>query len=138
MSAVLGVSCHYHDAAAALLRDGVLVAAAQEERFSRRKGDAGCAIHLDAELRFPHSVGLLYSAFTQFLGFEVNEGEYKVMGLAAYGEPRFRGALDRVVRVHDDGSIELALEYFDFLTSLEQMFSPRLVELLGVEPHAPE
>jgi carbamoyltransferase len=267
VSVVLGVSCHYHDAAAALLHDGVPVAAAQEERFSRRKGDSGVPYHaiafcrdagrlepgdidyvafyekpllklqrtlatirrtwpgsaavagvslrnwmrsrlwirdtlsrttgvppervlfvrhheshaasaalcspfdesavltidgvgewttagvgsattprsgggapsirLDRELRFPHSVGLLYSAFTQFLGFEVNEGEYKVMGLAAYGEPRYRSELDRVVRVYDDGSIELALEYFDFLASLERMYSPRLSDLLGVPPREP-
>jgi carbamoyltransferase len=268
VTVVLGVSCHYHDAAAALLQDGALVAAAQEERFSRRKGDARIpvraidfclrnaglepgdvdyvsfyekpllklqrtlatmrqswpgsarvaraslrnwvgsrlwirdslsraagippdrvlfirhheshaasaalcspfdesavltidgvgewttatvgtattprtgggpsAIQLDSELRFPHSVGLLYSAFTQFLGFEVNEGEYKVMGLAAYGEPRFRDKLDRVVRVYDDGSIELALEHFDFLSSLDHMFSPKLVDLLGVPPREPD
>jgi carbamoyltransferase len=264
MSVVLGVSCHYHDAAAALLLDGALVAAAQEERFSRAKGDAvvpthairfcldaaglepgavdyvafyekpllklqrtlttirqtwpgsahvakvslgnwmrsrlwirdslsraagvppqrvlfvrhheshaasaalsapfdECAvltidgvgewttaaigvattprsgggassIRLNQELRFPHSVGLFYSAFTQYLGFEVNEGEYKVMGLAAYGEPRFRSLLDRVVHVHPDGSIELALEYFDFLISLDRMYSARLADLLGVPP----
>jgi carbamoyltransferase len=268
VSVVIGASCHYHDAAAALLHDGALVAAAQEERFSRQKGDArvparsiefclrqagleagdvdyvafyekpllklqrtlasirqawpgsghvakvsignwmrsrlwirdslsraagvppqrvlfvrhheshaasaalcspfdesavltidgvgewataaigsattprsgggACSIRLDSELRFPHSVGLMYSAFTQFLGFEVNEGEYKVMGLAAYGRPRFRPELDRVVRVHDDGSIELALEYFGFLTSLDRMFSPRLADLLGVPPREPD
>ncbi|MEA2474933.1 MAG: carbamoyltransferase [Thermoleophilaceae bacterium] len=267
MSVVLGVSCHYHDSAAALLHDGALVAGAQEERFSRRKGDARLPVHamrfcvdsagldagdvdyvafyekpllklertlasmrrawpasasvarasmsnwmrsrlwirdslsraagvppdrvlfvrhheshaasaalcapfdesavltidgvgewataaigrattprtgggassidLDLELRFPHSIGLFYSALTQFLGFEVNEGEYKVMGLAAYGEPRFRSAFDRVVRLHADGSVELALEYFGFLTSLERMFSPRLADLLGVQPREP-
>jgi carbamoyltransferase len=268
LSRVLGVSCHYHDAAAALVDDGALVAAAQEERFSRNKGDAGVparamafclesaglhpgdvdyvafyekplmklqrtlasmrqawpasagvakvsmanwarsrlwirdalsrsagvspdrvlfvrhheshaasaalaapfdesavltidgvgewttaaigtattprsgggasSVDLDVELRFPHSVGLLYSAFTQFLGFEVNEGEYKVMGLATYGEPRYRSELEKVVKVHGDGSVELALEYFGFLTSLDRMYSQKLVELMGVPPREPD
>lgn len=236
---VLGISAYFHDSAAALLRNGRIVAAAQEERFSREKGDArfprssvaycldegrltagqldrvifyekplakfdrlldtyrtvapdgwvsarealplwarqrldiagairqvlgsgftgdvlfadhheshaasaffpspfdsaailtldavgewaassigvgrGSQIELLKEMRFPHSVGMLYSAFTHYVGFKVNSGEYKLMGLAPYGEPRFADViLDEVVSVHEDGSIWLDMTYFDF------------------------
>ncbi len=71
------------------------------------------------EMRFPHSVGLLYSAFTYFTGFTVNEGEYKIMGLAPYGEPVYLQTIrDHLVEIHDDGSIELNLEYFEFVHGL--------------------
>lgn len=71
------------------------------------------------EMRFPHSVGLLYSAFTYFTGFTVNEGEYKIMGLAPYGEPTYLQTIrDHLVEIHDDGSIELNLEYFEFVHGL--------------------
>lgn len=258
---ILGLSCYYHDAAAALLEDGILVAAAQEERFSRRKHDpgfpghavafclrqAGCVaadldyvvfyekpflkferllttlvatvprsgrlfreamlawlgdklwlkqhiaervgvpsdrilfvehhlshaasalycspypeaalltvdgvgewttaalgrgtgawngagenrIVLDAELRFPHSLGLLYSAFTAFLGFEVNEGEYKVMGMAPYGEPRYLDRVRRVAHVYDDGSLHLDLSYFTFPYHTQRTFSRKFEALFG-------
>lgn len=250
----LGISCFYHDAAAAILRDGALVAAAEEERFSRRKHDNGyphqairfclreAGIHprdldhvvfyekpfvkferiikttlqtvprslrlfrnamgswlLDKlwiqeliradlgvprdrilfadhhqshaasafycspfeeaavltidgvgewssgtigwgkgtqlvqtdEIRFPHSLGLLYSAFTAFLGFEVNEGEYKVMGMAAYGSPRYVDKIRRIVRIYEDGSLWLDLRYFAFHRSVDQSFSRRFVDLFG-------
>lgn len=84
-----------------------------------------------AELRFPHSLGLLYGALTAYLGFEVNEGEYKVMGLAAYGEPRLRDELARTFTLHDDGSFELAPSYFAYDSGANVGFSPRLEELLG-------
>ncbi|XXX77378.1 carbamoyltransferase N-terminal domain-containing protein [Sorangium sp. So ce134] len=75
----------------------------------------GAELHLLEETRFPHSLGLLYSAFTQFTGFKVNSGEYKMMGLAPYGEPRY---VDRILRhlveIRDDGSIRLNLDYFTF------------------------
>jgi carbamoyltransferase len=258
---VLGISCFYHDAAAALVRDGVVVAAAEEERFSRRKHDprfprravdfclehagiaagdldyvvfyekplvkferilttalrsfprsyrsfgesmvtwldeklwikaviqkelgtlaerilftdhhtahaasaffcspfasaavltvdgvgewtttaAGTAtaawgeggrsaIDLARETRFPHSLGLLYSAFTAWLGFEVNEGEYKVMGMAPYGEPRYQDRVRRVVRVAEDGSFRLEMDYFAFHHSTEHTYSRRFVDLFG-------
>src|SRR5262249_2155166 len=68
------------------------------------------------EMRFPHSLGLLYSAFTQFTGFEVNEGEYKMMGLAPYGEPKYVDTiLEHLVDLKEDGSVELHLDYFAFL-----------------------
>ncbi len=258
---ILGISCHYHDAAAALLRDGMLVAAAQEERFTRKKNDprfpaqaiAFClrqaaitpedldyvvfyekpflkveriltsvlatfprslrvfreallvllkeklwikdrirqhlgippgrilfvehhlshaasaffcspfseaailtvdgvgewttaalghatadwdgngtnAIHLAQELRFPHSLGLLYSAFTAFLGFEVNEGEYKVMGMAPYGAPRYADKVARLVDLRDDGSFRLDLSYFSYHYHLERSFNRRFQEFFG-------
>ena len=79
----------------------------------------GSSIEMLKQQRFPHSVGLLYSAFTYFTGFRVNSGEYKVMGLAPYGEPRYVSAIrDHIVDVHDDGSIRLNLEYFEFVHGL--------------------
>ena len=264
---ILGLSCYYHDAAAVLLEDGVLVAAAQEERFSRRKHDPGFPAHavafclrqahlsaadldyvvfyekpfhkferllttlvatvprstrlfresmlvwlgdklwlkqhiadrvgvpgdrilfvehhlshaasalycsafpeaalltvdgvgewttaafgrgtaawdptaenrisLDAELRFPHSLGLLYSAFTAFLGFEVNEGEYKVMGMAPYGEPKYVERVQQVVHVYADGSLHLDLSYFTFPYHTRRTFSRRFEALFG-EPRDPK
>ena len=251
---VLGVSCYYHDAAAALLRDGVLVAAAEEERFSRVKHDyrfprnairfcldqAGiegkdldyvvffekpfrkfdrilmtalqtyphswkvfresmiswmtdklwigttlqselglsnkkvlfCEHHLShaasaylcspfdeaailtvdgvgewvtttcgigrgneiqilKQIAFPHSIGLLYSAFTAFLGFEVNEGEYKVMGMAPYGVPRYVDEVWKVVQQNHDGSFSLDMDYFCFHHSTDQTFNRRFVALFG-------
>ncbi|MBI3126063.1 MAG: carbamoyltransferase [Candidatus Tectomicrobia bacterium] len=257
---ILGISCFYHDAAAALLRDGVLVAAAEEERFSRVKHDFGypalaaefCMrkagiragdldyvvfyekpflkferilltvlqtyprslkvfreaminwfgdklwvkgiIHkrlgvplekilfvehhlshaasayfvspfeeaavltvdgvgewttttlgrargneliLENEQRFPHSLGLLYSAFTAYLGFEVNEGEYKVMGMAPYGQPKYVEEVWKTVQRHGEGAFSLDMDYFAFHRSTTQSFSPKLVELLG-PPRRPD
>src|SRR6266581_7799337 len=251
---ILGISCFYHDSAAALLQDGLLVAAAEEERFSRIKHDFGfprqsidfcleqgkiraqdldfvvyyelpflkferilttClqtfprsyavfresmitwlteklwvknlitdrlqirpervlmiehhASHaasafyaspfeqaailtvvgvgewataafgvgkgnrltLEGELRFPHSLGLLYSAFTAFLGFEVNEGEYKVMGMAPYGTPRYLDKVWKVVQQNDDGSFSLDMSYFCFHHSANRMYNRRFVDLFG-------
>ncbi len=257
---ILGISAYYHDSAACLLRDGVLVAAAQEERFTRRKHDAAfptqaiayrlheagitarelglvafyekpflkferiletflsvaprglapflqavplwikkrlwmkdeirrvldydgplicpehhrahagaaffpspfreaailtmdgvgewsttsygvgrdAAIELQAELRFPHSLGLLYSAFTYYLGFRVNSGEYKVMGLAPYGEPRYTAAiLDHLVELHDDGSLALNMDYFNYCVGMT-MTNTRFAQLFGGPPRTPE
>jgi carbamoyltransferase len=251
---ILGVSCYFHDAAAAVLRDGVLVAAAEEERFSRKKHDpdfparaidfclerAGLrasdldwvvlfekpflkfqrlllstmqtfprshkvfreamvawfgdklwvkhhlqrhlgvppekvlfsehhvshassaffcspfeeaailtvdgvgewttaslgvgrenSITLLEEMRFPHSLGLLYSAFTAFLGFEVNEGEYKVMGMAPFGEPRHVDKVAKLIRVSDDGSFELDMDYFCFHFSPTRTYNDRFERLFG-------
>jgi carbamoyltransferase len=251
---ILGVSCYYHDAAAVLLRDGVLVAAAEEERFTRVKHDFGfptnairfcldeagvqgsdldyvvffekpfrkldrilmtslqmypqswrvfresmiswmidklwvettlqselniskekilfsehhlshaasaflCSpfdeaailtvdgvgewvtatygvgrgnnIRLLKQIEFPHSIGLLYSAFTAFLGFEVNEGEYKVMGMAPYGKPRFVDKVWKLVRQNRDGSFSLDMDYFCFHYSTTQTYSHKFVELFG-------
>jgi carbamoyltransferase len=71
------------------------------------------------EIHFPHSLGLLYSAFTYFLGFKVNSGEYKVMGLAPYGEPKFKNIiLDKLIDVKEDGSFRLNMDYFNYATGL--------------------
>jgi len=257
---ILGISCYYHDAAAVLLRDGQLIAAAEEERFSRIKHDyefpknainycleeggikgqdldyvvyfekpfrkldrilasslqaypkawkvfresmitwltdklwvgstieseigvsqdkilfsdhhlshaasaylcspfdesailtvdgvgewitatygvgKGTEIKLLKQMDFPHSVGLLYSAFTAFLGFQVNEGEYKVMGMAPYGQPRYLDKVWKVVRQNSDGSFALDMDYFCFHHSTDKTFSGRFVELFG-EPRLPE
>jgi carbamoyltransferase len=79
----------------------------------------GAGLSMIREMRFPHSVGLLYSAFTYFTGFKVNEGEYKIMGLAPYGEPTYVKAIrDHIVDIHEDGSIKLNLDYFEFVHGL--------------------
>ncbi|MBI4542319.1 MAG: carbamoyltransferase [Gemmatimonadetes bacterium] len=257
---VLGLSAYYHDSAACLLLDGAIVAAAQEERFSRIKGDAGfpsraveyclkaggitaadlafvgfydkpllkferiletylavapagfrsfraagpvwlkeklyldrvlrealayegellyaehheshaasaffpspfeeaailtldgvgewatasCGVgrghdvELFKELHWPDSLGLLYSAFTYYTGFKVNSGEYKVMGLAPYGEPRFVDVIYReLLDLREDGSFSLNQAYFDYLTSLT-MTGAAFDELFGGPPRAPE
>ncbi len=251
---ILGISCYYHDAAAALLRDGLLVAAAEEERFTRIKHDfsfpknairfcletgsirgsdldyvvffekpfrkldrilatvlqtyprswrvfresmitwildklwiastleselgiskqkvlfsehhlshaasaylcspfeeaailtidgvgewvtasygtgRGNDIQLKKQIEFPHSLGLLYSAFTAFLGFEVNEGEYKVMGMAPYGQPRYVDKVWKLVHQNDDGSFSLDMDYFCFHYSTDRTFNGRFVKLFG-------
>lgn len=97
-------------------------------------GEGPSSLELRRELRFPHSVGLLYSAFTEFLGFEVNDGEYKVMGLAAYGRPRHADRLARVARLYEDGSVWLDMRYFSYHRSTRTGFDPRLPGLLGVPP----
>jgi len=260
MSTILGLSAFYHDSSAALVRDGVLIAAAEEERFSRKKHDhdfpslavdfclrqagigiqdvdyivfyekpftkferifqtslgtfprgvavfraamqtwlldklwikaiireklnidrdrimfcdhhlshaassfycspfekaavltvdgvgewtttakgvaAGNEIHLQNEMRFPHSLGLLYSAFTAFLGFEVNEGEYKVMGMAPYGEPKYLDKVWQLMDLAEDGSFHLKMEYFKYPYSLKNTYNRNFVKLFG-KPRTPE
>jgi carbamoyltransferase len=261
---VLGISAFYHDAAAALVRDGVIVAAAQEERFTRKKHDEGFPVHaityclraggierdgidavvfydkpiatfvrllrtyfsvgprgyasfrqampiwirnklwipyqierglndlgyqapdvwfvehheshaasaffpspfesaavltfdgvgewttssigvgrgnritLERQLYYPNSLGLLYSAFTYFCGFRVNSGEYKLMGLAPYGEPRYvQRILDHLVDLRDDGSFRMNMRYFGFLGGLA-MTNGRFEELFDGPPRQPE
>ena len=258
---ILGISCFYHDAAAALLRDGQLIAAAEEERFTRVKHDfdfpenairfcldyagisgkdldyvvfyekpfpkferilmttfqtfprswnvfreamltwlsdklwvkntirnkvgtenerilfgehhlshaasafypspfeeaailtadgvgewatttmgigKGTDIKLLKEIRFPHSLGLLYSAFTAFLGFQVNEGEYKVMGMAPYGKPLYVEKIcDNLVEVADDGSFRVNMDYFSYHYSDKKMVNSRFEALFG-KPRVPE
>ncbi|MDI6759785.1 MAG: carbamoyltransferase [Candidatus Brocadiaceae bacterium] len=88
-------------------------------------------IKLLKEMRFPHSLGLLYSTFTAFLGFEVNEGEYKVMGMAPYGEPRYLDKVYKLLRVADDGSFWLDMQYFSYHYSPDQTFNGNFVKLFG-------
>jgi len=100
-----------YESAAVLTIDGVGEWATAT--IGKAKGDE---LELIKEMHFPHSLGLLYSAFTQFTGFKVNSGEYKMMGLAPYGQPRFVDAiLQHLVTIKEDGSILLNMEYFDFL-----------------------
>ena len=255
---ILGISAHYHDAACCLLRDGELIAAAEEERFSREKHDprmpwrafrfcleqggitlsdvdciayyenpvkklsrqiwmalhpqasdsvrrrvlnrlphhvdraereirsllgytgrlaifdhheshaassffysgfeeaavltvdgvgewatttfgraSGSTVELLEEVHFPSSIGLLYSAMTSYLGFKVNDGEYKVMGLAPYGTPRYVDQVRKLVARGEAGQYHLNLEYFDYLWR-DRMYSDRLIELFGAPPRVPE
>lgn len=90
----------------------------------------GNRLVLEGETRFPHSLGLLYSAFTYYLGFKVNSAEYKVMGLAPYGEPRHVDAIRQMIDVREDGSFRLDMRYFDFDAG-ERMFTPAFVERMG-------
>jgi carbamoyltransferase len=83
------------------------------------------------EVRFPHSLGMLYSTFTAYLGFKVNEDEYKVMGLAGYGRPTLVEQVRRVIRRTPDGAFALNLNYFDFHTTAVRSYSSRFVELFG-------
>ncbi|MCK4606654.1 MAG: hypothetical protein KAU35_05085 [candidate division Zixibacteria bacterium] len=95
-------------------------------------------VRLLAEMHYPHSVGLFYSAMTHFLGFRVNSAEYKVMGLAPYGEPRYADLLEEnLVHIHEDGSIHLNMEYFTFHHKLA-MTGHKLETLLGCPRRSPE
>ena len=98
----------------------------------------GNAIRIHKELHFPHSLGLLYSAFTYYTGFKVNSGEYKVMGLAPYGEPKYVDLiLEHLVDLKDDGSFRLNQDYFDYTHGL-RMTSERFHKLFGGPPREPE
>jgi carbamoyltransferase len=97
----------------------------------------GSRLELFEEVRFPDSLGLLYSAITSYLGFEVNDGEYKVMGLAPYGAPRYLDAMRSLLTVEDGGRFRLNMRYFDFLGGA-RMFSPDLCALFGAPPRTPE
>ncbi|MFM2481883.1 carbamoyltransferase [Celerinatantimonas sp. YJH-8] len=98
----------------------------------------GAQIERVAELAFPHSLGMLYSAITAFLGFKVNSGEYKVMGLAPYGQPKYADCIrDNLLDIKSDGSFRLNMRYFRFATEL-RMFGPELEKLFKVKARAPE
>lgn len=125
--------CSPFDRAVILTLDGV----GEWATGSISIGD-GNGIEIQKEMHFPHSLGLLYSAFTFFLGFKVNAGEYKVMGLAPYGTPRFVDLiLDRMVTVFDDGSFKLNLKYFSYCTS-DLMISDSFDRLFGFRRRSPE
>ena len=94
----------------------------------------GTKVNLLDEIRFPHSLGMLYSAFTYYLGFKVNEGEYKVMGLAPYGEPIFADRIrENLIDIKNDGSFRLRMEYFNYCTGLT-MTNSKFHELFGGPP----
>jgi carbamoyltransferase len=97
----------------------------------------GNRIRLLAEMRFPHSLGMLYSAFTYYTGFKVNSGEYKLMGLAPYGEPNYVGVIrDKLIRIHEDGSLWMNMDYFNYCQGLT-MTSDRFHSLFGGPPRNP-
>ncbi len=117
--------------AAILTADGVGEWATMTIGAGQKGKDHATSIKLIRELRFPHSLGLFYSAFTAFLGFAVNEGEYKVMGLAAYGVPNRVDDVYQVIQRTADGALELDLRYFDFHSRAETSFSKRFTDLFG-------
>src|ERR671935_477061 len=117
--------------AAILTADGVGEWATLSVGRGVKRADGSCALDLLRELRFPHSLGMLYSTFTAFLGFEVNEGEYKVMGLASYGKPRFADEVRAIVQRTADGAFALDLSYFDFHTTAQRAYSSRFVDVFG-------
>jgi carbamoyltransferase len=121
------------ESAAVLTMDGV-----GEWATSSYGHGKGNELHLLGELHFPHSLGLLYSAFTYYTGFKVNSGEYKVMGLAPYGEPRYvQQILDEVVDLREDGSLRLNMKYFSYCQGLT-MTNGAFDELFGGPPRKPE
>jgi carbamoyltransferase len=117
------------DEAAVLIVDGV-----GEHNSTTIWHGHGTRLRALESIDFPHSLGLLYAALTAYLGFEVNEGEYKVMGLAAWGRAGHEDLRERfakLIRLHDDGSYELGLDYFAHMSDAELGFGPMLEELLG-------
>jgi carbamoyltransferase len=121
------------DEAAVLTMDGVGEWATSSAGIGR-----GSDLSITKEIHFPHSLGLLYSAFTYYTGFKVNSGEYKVMGLAPYGEPKFAQTIfDNLIDLKPDGSFRLNLDYFDYCTGLT-MTNARFDALFGGPPRKPE
>ena len=97
----------------------------------------GTHLEIENEMHFPHSIGLLYSAFTAFLGFEVNEGEYKVMGMAPYGSPKYVDEVRKIIKTNKDGSFWLDTSYLSFHYSTKNSFSKKFTRLFG-EPRDPD
>jgi carbamoyltransferase len=121
------------ESAAILTIDGVGEWATTSYGFGR-----GNQVHLTGELHFPHSLGLLYSAFTYYLGYKVNSGEYKVMGLAPYGQPKYvQRILDELIDLRADGSFRLNMQYFDYCHGLT-MTSAAFDKLFDGPPRTPE
>src|SRR3954471_6059301 len=121
------------ESAAVLTMDGVGEWATSSYGYGK-----GNELHLLKELHFPHSLGLLYSAFTYYTGFRVNSGEYKVMGLAPYGEPRYvKLILDELIDLREDGSLRLNMKYFDFAAGLT-MTNRAFDHLFGGPPRKAE
>lgn len=124
--------CSPFDEAAILTVDGV----GEWATTTVGKGE-GNKIEIIREIHFPHSIGLLYSAFTAFLGFKVNEGEYKVMGMAPYGKPKYTDKIKKIIKIFNDGSYELDLSYFSFHRSLKETYSEKFEKLFG-KPRDPK
>jgi len=122
--------------AAILTTDGVGEWATLSIGSGVRRPDGPTSITLVREVRFPHSLGMLYSTFTAYLGFAVNEGEYKVMGLASYGRPTLVNEVRRLIRGTPDGAFALDLDYFEFHTTTQRSYSSRFIDLFG-PPRSP-
>lgn len=121
------------ETAAVLTMDGV-----GEWATTSLASGTGSELAIQREIHFPHSLGLLYSAFTCYTGFKVNSGEYKIMGLAPYGEPRFAEKIrEHLIDIKEDGSYRLNMEYFDYCTGLT-MTNAKFDELFGGPPRQPE
>ncbi|MCW8092497.1 carbamoyltransferase family protein [Alteromonas sp. ASW11-130] len=120
------------DDAAVLTVDGVGEWATTS--YSRAEGNG---LSIFEEVNFPDSIGLLYSTITSFLGFKVNSGEYKVMGLAPYGRPVYKDKILSLIELKEKGQYSLNMDYFDFLNT-NRMYSDKLIELMGIEPRKPE
>jgi carbamoyltransferase len=118
--------CSPFDEAAVLTLDG-----AGEWTTSTMGVGKGSKLTIIKEMRFPHSVGLLYSAFTAYCGFEVNEGEYKLMGMAPYGEPKYVDRIMKMIRINDDGSLWQDMKYFAYHWSATNSFTPAFEEVMG-------
>jgi carbamoyltransferase len=117
--------------AAILTADGVGEWATLTVGQGERRADGRTSITLSREVKFPHSLGLLYSTFTAYLGFKVNEDEYKVMGLAAYGRPTMVDQVRTVIRRLPDGAFALAPEFFEFQTTAARSYSSKFIDLFG-------
>ena len=95
-------------------------------------------IEIKEQINFPHSLGLLYSAFTYYTGFKVNSGEYKVMGLAPYGEPKYKDLiLEKLIDLKEDGSFRLQMKYFNYATGLT-MTNKKFSHLFGSPVRKPD
>ena len=99
------------------------------------RSNRGTALTTLREIRYPHSLGMLYSTFTAYLGFPVNEGEYKVMGLAAYGRPTRVDEVRKLIRRTADGAFALDLDYFEYHSTAKRSYSSRFVDLFGPPRH---
>jgi carbamoyltransferase len=118
-------------AAAILTADGVGEWATLSVGRGAVREDGATELEMVREIRFPHSLGMLYSTFTAWLGFPVNEGEYKVMGLASYGKPVFADEVRKVLRRTPDGGIALDMSYFDYHLSARSSYSRKFVGVFG-------
>jgi carbamoyltransferase len=122
--------------AAILTADGVGEWATLTVGHGERRDDGHCEIMLLREVRYPHSLGMLYSTFTAYLGFAVNEDEYKVMGLAAYGRPTMVEQVRKLIQRTPDGAFALAPAYFEYHTTAARSYSAKFIELFG-PPRSP-
>jgi carbamoyltransferase len=119
------------DRAAILTADGVGEWATLTTGFGNRVPGGRTDITLQREIRFPHSLGMLYSTFTAYLGFAVNDGESKVMGLAAYGRPTMAPQVRKLLGRTPDGAFTLSAEYFEFQTTATRSYSQKFIDLFG-------